>query len=150
MTAATRLVVAAVVGIGVFSSPGQVRAGEPDRVGRIIIEGNVQTPDGDILVHIGFRPGRILQLPQLETARKRLAKLSLFDPDNPPTVDVLPNELDSNFKDILIRVTERPGAWVQLAVRDGNLAVQTADFRLMGDVLLRSAWHLREHYTRNR
>ena len=150
MTAATRFSVALVIGFGLFGSPGQVRAGEPDRVGQILIVGNVQTPAGDILVHIGFWPGQILQYPQLEAARKRLAQLSLFDPDNPPSVDVLPNELDNRFKDILIRVNERPGAWVQLAVRNGNLAVQTADCRLMGDVLLQSAWHLREHYTRNR
>jgi outer membrane protein assembly factor BamA len=36
----------------------------------------------------------------------RLARLGIFDPANPPTVDVLPNEMDSSFKDILVRVNE--------------------------------------------
>lgn len=94
--------------------PGMVRLhyvvqgdrAEPDRVGRVIIEGNTVTQDRVILNQVPLRPGQILQYPLLEDARMRLARLGIFDPANPPTVDVLPNELDSSFKDILVRVNE--------------------------------------------
>ena len=132
MTAATRgLVVAAVVGIGLLGSPGQVRAGEPDRVGRIIIEGNTDTWDSVILNELPFRPGQILKYPDLEKARTRLTKLGVFDKKNPPTVEVLPNELNSEFKDILIRVTERSGGFAQLVIRDGIAAVRHGDLIMM-------------------
>jgi outer membrane protein assembly factor BamA len=102
---------------------------EPDRVGRLIIEGNTATPDRVILLQLDFRPGQILQYPQLNAARKQLAKLGLFDAADPPTVEVIPNELDSTFKDIRVRVTERPGNWALLAVIAGVEGVLTLDVR---------------------
>jgi outer membrane protein assembly factor BamA len=102
---------------------------EPDRVGRVIIEGNTATPDRVILLQLDFRPGQILQYPQLDATRKQLAKLGLFDAADPPTVEVLPNELDSTFKDIRVRVTERPGNWALFAVIDGVEGVLTLDVR---------------------
>ncbi|HUR55735.1 MAG TPA: POTRA domain-containing protein, partial [Gemmataceae bacterium] len=94
--------------------PGVVRVhqhiqgdrGQPDRVGRVIVEGNEVTQDRVILNQLDLRPGQVLQYPRLEDARIRLARLGIFDPENPPTVEVLPNELDSTFKDIRVRVNE--------------------------------------------
>ena len=94
--------------------PGVVRVqyevqgdrGEPARVGRVIIEGNNITQDRVIMNQLDLRPGQVLQYPKLEDARMRLARLGIFDPANPPTVTELPNELDSNFKDILVQVNE--------------------------------------------
>lgn len=94
--------------------PGVVRVayqvqgdrGEPDRVGRVMVEGNTVTRDRVILNQLDLRPGQILQYPKLEDGRIRLARLGIFDPGNPPTVEVLNNELDSNIKDILVRVQE--------------------------------------------
>ena len=80
--------------------------GEPDRVGRIIIEGNEVTKRRVILNELPFRPGQILPYDRLDEARMRLARLGIFDPEDPPTVEVLPNEWDSVFKDIRIRVKE--------------------------------------------
>jgi outer membrane protein assembly factor BamA len=81
-------------------------AREPDRVGRIIIEGNTVTDQRVILNEIGLRPGQILQYPLLEQARLNLVRRGIFDNENPPTVEVIPNEFDSVYKDIRIRVNE--------------------------------------------
>ena len=80
--------------------------GVPDRVGRVIIEGNEVTQDRVIYNQLGLRPGQILQYPLLEDARMRLTRLGIFDQQNPPTVEVMPNEMDNEFKDILVRVRE--------------------------------------------
>ncbi|HUR52710.1 MAG TPA: POTRA domain-containing protein [Gemmataceae bacterium] len=102
---------------------------EPDRVGRILIEGNTDTPNRVILSQLDFRPGQILQYPQLDAARKQLAKLGLFDATDPPAVEVLPNEFGGQFKDIRVRVTERSGNWALFAVIDGVEGVLTLDVR---------------------
>ncbi|MBM3979400.1 MAG: outer membrane protein assembly factor BamA [Planctomycetes bacterium] len=87
--------------------------GTPDLVGRVVIEGNDITKDRVILNQLDLRPGQILQYPKLEDARMRLARLGIFDPEDPPTVEVLPNELDQQFKDIRVRVREtRTGQFV--------------------------------------
>ena len=97
------------------NNPGLVRVhyvmqgdrGEPDRVGRVIIEGNTVTQDRVILNQLGLRPGQVLQYPLLEDGRMRLARLGIFDAQNPPTVTDVPNEMDNNgFKDILVTVNE--------------------------------------------
>lgn len=90
---------------------------EPDRVGRVLIEGNTATPDYLIHGMLDLRPGQILQYPQLEAARKLLGR-GFFDRADPPAVEVIANELDSTFKDIRVRVTERPDAWVYYAAID--------------------------------
>lgn len=94
--------------------PGVVRlhydvrgdGGRPDRVGQVKIEGNEITQAPVILNQVGIYPGQILQYPRLEDARVRLARLGIFDPNNPPTVEVVPNELDGELKDVLVRVQE--------------------------------------------
>lgn len=84
-------------------APPAAKGAEPDRVGRIIIEGNAKTPDRKILEKLELQPGQILQYPKLEEARSKLQKAGFRD----VTVEVLPNELDSTFKDIRVRVTEK-------------------------------------------
>jgi len=80
--------------------------GEPDRVGRLIIEGNDVTQDRVILNQLDLRPGQILQYPKLKEAEMRLARLGIFDPENPPQVTVEPNEFDSIYHDVRVRVQE--------------------------------------------
>ncbi|MCI0703098.1 MAG: outer membrane protein assembly factor BamA [Planctomycetia bacterium] len=111
--------------------------GAPDRVGRIIIEGNDVTRDRVVLNQLDFRPGQILQYPKLEDARMRLARLGIFDPENPPSIEVLPNELDSSFKDIRIRVQEtRTGQFILGASVNsdagltGNIAINERNFSI--------------------
>jgi outer membrane protein insertion porin family len=80
--------------------------GQPDRVGRIIIEGNDVTKDRVIYNQLPFRPGQILPYDRIDEARARLARLGIFDPEDPPSIEVVPNELDSMFKDVRVRVKE--------------------------------------------
>jgi outer membrane protein assembly complex protein YaeT len=112
--------------------------GEPDRVGRIILEGNEITRDRVILNQLDLRPGQILQYPKLEDARMRLARLGIFDGEEPPTVEVLPNELDQAFKDIRVRVREtRTGQFILgMSVNSdagltGNIALNERNFDIL-------------------
>lgn len=80
--------------------------GAPTRVGQVHIRGNEITRDNVILRQLDVRPGQILQYPKLEEARMRLARLGIFDPQNPPEVLALPQDLDSDFQDVEVRVRE--------------------------------------------
>lgn len=122
------LAVAAAVGA---AAPGK----EPDRVGRIIVEGNTDTPDGVILRHLDLHPGQVLDYARLAAYRDRLRGAWLFDPAAPPAVEVLPNEFDGRFKDIRVRVTERPWNWAVFAARDGLVGLGALD----PDLLWRAA-----------
>jgi outer membrane protein assembly complex protein YaeT len=85
----------------------------PDRVGRVIIEGNEITQDRVILNQLDLRPGQILQYEKIAEAQMRLARLGIFDPEDPPQVEVVPNPFDSSFKDIRVRVREtRTGSFM--------------------------------------
>ncbi len=87
--------------------------GAPDRVGRIIIDGNTVTRDRVILNQIPLRPGQILDYPSIEDARMRLSRLGIFDPENPPSLEVVQNEFDSPLKDIRVKVQEtRTGSFM--------------------------------------
>ncbi|MFO0801019.1 MAG: outer membrane protein assembly factor BamA [Gemmataceae bacterium] len=94
--------------------PGEVQVtyqvhgdrGAPTRVGNVRIVGNEITRDNVILRQLDVYPGQILQFPKLEDARMRLARLGIFDPQNPPEVLAIPNELDSDFQDVEVRVRE--------------------------------------------
>lgn len=88
--------------LGIAPKDAKPAAPEPDRVGRIIIEGNVKTPDRKILANVDLRPGQILRYPAIEETRAKLEKAGFKG----ATVEVLPNELDGNFKDIRVRVIE--------------------------------------------
>lgn len=94
--------------------PGVVRVnyevhgdrGEPDRVARVVIEGNDVTKQRVILNQLGLRPGQVLQYPLLEDGRMRLARLGIFDPSDPPVVEVRQNEMDNSWKDVYVKVRE--------------------------------------------
>ncbi len=87
--------------------------GTPDRVGRIIIDGNTVTQDRVIQNQLPFRPGQILPYDQIDDAKMRLARLGIFDPENPPTIEVMPNEFDSTLKDVRVGVNEtRTGSFM--------------------------------------
>jgi len=87
--------------------------GTPDRVGRVILEGNTVTRDRVILNQLSLRPGQILDYTAIEDARMRLSRLGIFDPEDPPNIEVLQNEFDSPLKDIKVRVREtRTGSFM--------------------------------------
>jgi hypothetical protein len=78
------------------------KAAESERVGRIIIEGNTNTPNEKILGMLGMHPGEVLKPAAIEEARTKLEKAGFRG----VTVKVLHNELDDVFKDIHVQVTE--------------------------------------------
>lgn len=111
---------------------------EPDRVGRIIIEGNTITDQRVILNQLGFYPGQILQRPQLERAKLNLQRLGLFDMEDPPSIEEIPNEFDSTYKDIRVRVKETRTGMIALQANvnsdagvNGNLVVNQRNFDIL-------------------
>ncbi|MBA4062381.1 MAG: outer membrane protein assembly factor BamA [Isosphaera sp.] len=106
--------------------------GTADRVGRLVIEGNNITRDRVILNQLtdDFRPGQVLPYNKLDEARMRLARLGIFDPENPPTVEVLPNEFDSAFKDIRVTVQETRTGQFQFGASFNTDAGITGNFTL--------------------
>ncbi|MCZ2341183.1 MAG: outer membrane protein assembly factor BamA [Bacteroidales bacterium] len=108
---------------------------EPDRVGRIIIEGNTITDQRVILNQLQLYPGQILQYPQIERARGNLIRTGLFDGEDPPTVEVVPNDFDSAYKDIRVRVKETRTGMVALTANvnsdagvNGSVTVNQRNF----------------------
>ena len=80
--------------------------GEPSRTGRILIEGNTVTADRVILNQLPLYPGQVLNYDALREAEANLARLGIFDADDPPRVEELPTDLDSAFRDVRVRVKE--------------------------------------------
>jgi outer membrane protein assembly complex protein YaeT len=112
--------------------------GAPDRVGRIIIDGNTVTQDRVILNQLPFRPGQILPYNQIEDAKMRLARLGIFDPENPPSIEILPNEYDSSLKDVLVRVNETRTGQFMLGASfntnngvNGNITLNERNFDIL-------------------
>jgi outer membrane protein assembly complex protein YaeT len=87
-----------------------IRESPPAKVGQIIIVGNTVTQDRVIRKEIPLCPGQILTYPDLKLAERNLARRNIFEMNQEtgvhPTVEVLPNPNDSEFKDILVRVQE--------------------------------------------
>lgn len=104
----------------VFAGPAFSKGSE--RVGRIIVEGNVNTPDGVILKVLNLYPGQKLEREEVKRAERALQDLGLFreDPTHGvyTTVTVLPSELDSEFKDIVVHVNERSWTWIVFDTQD--------------------------------
>jgi outer membrane protein insertion porin family len=104
---------------------------EPDRIGRIIVKGNTKTAERVVLNELGnLREGQIIRYDEIELARLRLSGRGIFDPENPPTIEVIDNPaaLDSTFKDLIVTVQE---------TRTGNFGFTVAvnsDLGLTGGV----------------
>ncbi len=86
---------------------------EVSRFGRVIIEGNTFTHDRLILDRLPFFPGRVIPpAVEFEKVERQLlvAFASRFDLDagHWPTVRLVPTDLDSAFRDVVVRFPERP------------------------------------------
>jgi hypothetical protein len=89
--------------LGLAPQPAKVKVMEPDRVGRIIIEGFAAKDEKKVRELLGLQPGQILAYPSLEEARTKLLKAGFGD----VTVEVVPPAgPDTDFKDIRVRVVE--------------------------------------------
>jgi outer membrane protein assembly factor BamA len=80
------------------------------RVGEIQIIGNEVTRENVIRRQVPLYPGQILTYPDLRVAEKNLARLNIFEVKPEvgirPTVSVIDDGLDSEFKKILVQVQE--------------------------------------------
>jgi outer membrane protein insertion porin family len=88
----------------------QVEEKPVTHVGTITIIGNDKTRQNRILNQIPLYPGQILSYPELKRAEANLAKMNIFE-NNPetgvrPTVSVIDDNADAEFKDILVQVQE--------------------------------------------
>lgn len=81
---------------------GPAKDKEPDRIGRIVIEGNTKTAEQTIFFLIEFRAGQVLHYPTLEAARQRLEKAGFTD----VAVEVMPGAAHANYCDVRVKVTE--------------------------------------------
>lgn len=115
--------------LGAFTSP--VQSTYVHRVGRIIIEGNDQTPDRVIYEHVSFRPGQVLRNADLVAAQESLRKCGHFAV-NPwrgigPRVQLVQNELDFLFLDVRISVQEKPLNWLKFGAAEVVTAAAFGD-----------------------
>jgi outer membrane protein assembly complex protein YaeT len=80
------------------------------RVGQVNVIGNDVTKMNVILRQVPLYPGQILTYPNLRAAERNLAKLSIFEADaqtgTRPTVNVIDDDPNNPYKDILIQVKE--------------------------------------------
>ncbi len=88
------------------------------RCGRVIIEGNTDTPDCVVLELCEIRPGQLIPLGSIGALRDRLRACPAFQ-TNPwqgvgPEVELIP--WDSPYWDLRIRVVDRPGSWLRYSV----------------------------------
>jgi hypothetical protein len=77
------------------------------RVGRIVIQGNTITEDGVILDMVDLRPGQVIEPSRLEEANARLKKAEKKRKFQSATVELMPNEWDSIYLDVLVKVKEK-------------------------------------------
>jgi hypothetical protein len=80
----------------------EAKGGGPARVGRVQLEGFAGTDEPkvlEVLEAAGLRPGQILRYPELEATRSRIERMGFKRVE----VVELPNELESDFKDVLVR-----------------------------------------------
>lgn len=72
---------------------------EPDRAGRIVLQGFAAKEEKKVRDALGVVPGQIIEYPHLDGARARLEKAGFPG----AAVEVVPNGPDSHFKDIRVR-----------------------------------------------
>lgn len=80
----------------------------PDRVGQVIIKGNTYTRDRVIRNQLRgiLDPGQVLDYGRINEAQQNLLRIELFDKENPPTIQVDDSDPDSEYKDVVVTVTE--------------------------------------------
>ncbi len=77
-----------------------------DRIGAIRIEGNSITQDRVILKQLNFKVGDAVDPAKFAKAESQLARLGIFDGEEPPTVTVGEPDPTTGFKIIVVRVKE--------------------------------------------
>jgi hypothetical protein len=92
------------------------REASPLLVGQIIVVGNETVPQRVALRQVPLSTGGPLVVANLPTAERNLERLGIFEVAKGfrPRVEIVdPYEADSEYRDILVVVTERPHAWLR-------------------------------------
>jgi hypothetical protein len=117
----------------VSALPHDSTAKTPQRVGQILVVGNESTYHSFILQQITLEPGQEITENAVRQSERNLARLSyLFMTTEKahPAIMVLNGDGKSDYRDILVQVTERPGArWMWKAVIAAPLVLQFACHR---------------------
>ena len=88
----------------------------PDRIGRITVKGNDITQERVIRNQLNLQPGQVLEYPKLKQAEGNLARLNIFDMEDPPRIDIAPSNFDSSYKDLVVTVKETRTGQIGLQV----------------------------------
>jgi Surface antigen variable number repeat len=118
------------------------------RCGRIVIQGNTDTPDRVVLNLIDIRPGQRILPGMVAESRARIRASGAFKA-NPwrgtgPVVELLPNEFDGTFYDLSITIEERPANWFVFGVLETVGAAKNLDPERGLDELWRLALRAKE------
>ena len=134
--------------------PGGEAPPRPARVGEILIEGAQWTKEYVIRRQIPLLPGQILSLPDLRLAERNLARLGIFEVDPQtgvrPTVTVIEPDIDTEFKNILVRVQETHTSSLLFGINvnsdfglSGGVAFNERNFDITGWPEIDAEGHLR-------
>ena len=118
---------------GLFVDPefcGVVRGA---RYAEIHIVGNTDTPRRAIVSMLDIEPGAKIELGKLQAAEKRLRECPTIQTNLKkgivPTVELEPNK-ESQYWDVIIRVTDTPGSWLGYELVDlTRYSIQAVIFR---------------------
>ncbi len=123
-------------GDGIVNVHYQIEEKEPVRVGevKIIVDGSRVTKDNVIRRQVPIYPGQILSYPDMLDAERALSRTGLFEDDQmngiKPTVEVENPEVDEPYKNILVRVKDKPTGSFMVG------AGVTSDAGLTGNVVI--------------
>jgi outer membrane protein insertion porin family len=121
-------------GDGVVNVHYQIEEKEPVRIQDVKIIGNSVTRDQVIRRQLNLYPGQILSYPDLVDAERAIARLGLFEDDIQtgvkPTVEVENPEENEPYKNILVKVKEKPTGSFMIG------AGITSDAGLTGSIVL--------------
>ena len=96
------------------AKPVAESAKPPERIGQIRIEGNTITQNRVILNQLDFKVGDAVDSAKVAKAQNDLARLGIFDGENPPTVTVGETNPTTGFKTIVVRVKETRTGQIEL------------------------------------
>jgi outer membrane protein insertion porin family len=121
-------------GDGIVNVHYQIEEKEPVRVGDVKVYGNSVTRDSVIRRQLNIYPGQILSFPDMLAAEQNLQRLGIFEDDpatgSKPTVEIERPDVDEPFKNILVRVKDKPTGSLMIG------AGVTSDAGLTGSIVL--------------
>jgi hypothetical protein len=135
-------ILSALGGLAAALSSAHAGAEEPRQIGRVLVWGNVFTPDDAIHRFVRIQSGDTIREADLRAAEERLRASKFFrtGPGRGPSVVVTPNEVDGRFFDLVIRIEEHPWNGVAWGVSDMWSAVRARDLDAALSAMIQLKW----------